>query len=163
MASIPLLWAHPLYTVRMGTPLVICIGNVARGDDGVAHRVAELLAGEDDRGIRIITAPDLDVSMAQDVAEASLLILVDAERRSAPAVRTAALVPGSPTKPTGHGIDAAGLLAVTEALYDAAPPAELVSVSAPEMGHSDRLSSHAEAAAREAAASVLNLIEHRGG
>lgn len=143
----------------MGTALVICIGNRSRGDDGVAHRVAELL-GEQPEAVaaRIVTAPDLDIAMAADVAEASLLVVVDAQRRESPPVRSSPLTPGPSRRPTGHAVDAPGLLAVAETLYGRAPKATLVSVAAPEMGHCDTLSATAEAAALEAAAEVVRLV-----
>jgi len=138
--------------------LVICVGNVARGDDGVAHRVAELLsAAALPVQIRLVTATGLDIAMAQDVSRASHLIVVDAERRDAPRVVVSALAPGTAAH-SGHAIDAPGLLAVAASLYAAAPPATLVSVAAPEMAHGEGLSAKAKAASEEAARVVAALL-----
>lgn len=143
----------------MRTPLIICIGNLARGDDGVAHEVRRLLGHRPlAADATLLTAPDLDVAMASQVAEASLLVLVDAERREDPAVLLQPLEGGVPGSPTGHGIDAPGLLAITEALYGATPPAWLVSVAAPSMSHTTELSAAARTAATEAAAVVERLV-----
>lgn len=143
----------------MDTSLVICVGNAARGDDGVAHRVAQLLedAGLPE-GTTLLTAIDLDVAMAQDVAAASCLVIVDAARRTDPAVATAPLAPGPASRPTGHAIDAASLLGIAEALYGSAPKATLVTVAAPSMEHSEHLSTCATAASNEAAAVVRLLL-----
>lgn len=160
MPSIPFARRCAAYTVSMDTTLIIAIGNVARGDDGVAHAVAELLA-DDDRlpaSARIVTATGLDVAMAADVAAVARVVLVDAERRATPAVRTESLSPGPPSGPTGHAIDSPALLALAEALYGSAPPATLVSVAAPEMGHDEGLSATAETASREAASVVIALL-----
>jgi len=146
----------------MGIVLVICIGNVARGDDGVAHTVAltvrERVRTSEGSHVEIVTATGLDIAMAADVATAERLVLVDAERRDAPPVTTAPILPGPPGGPTGHAIDAPALLSLAAALYGAAPPATLVSVAAPEMGHAEGLSATAEAASIEAASVVLSLL-----
>ena len=138
--------------------LIIGIGNIARGDDGVGHDVARrLLAFGLPADTRVITAVGLDVAMSADVAESDRLLVLDAERRSAPAVEVRTIVPGTAAH-SGHGIDGPGLLAVTHALYDAAPAAFVISIAAPEMGHGETLSATAEAASSEAASVVLDLI-----
>jgi hydrogenase maturation protease len=142
----------------MTRDLIIAIGNVARGDDGVAHDVAaRLLAADLGAETRIISAVGLDVAMAADVAEAARLIVVDAERRDSPAVEVRPIAPGTAAH-SGHSIDAPGLLAVTAALYGAAPGALLVSVAAPEMGHGEGLSAVARAASAEAASTIVGLV-----
>lgn len=146
----------------MVSALVICIGNVARRDDGVAHRVAELVEQHHLPDVRILTAVGLDVAMAEDVAGARRVFLVDADRRQDPAVRVTPLKPGKPTAPTGHSIDAPSLLLLAGTLYDATPPAWLVSVAAPDMSHGEGLSETAEAASTEAASVLISLIGERG-
>ncbi len=146
----------------MDTTLIICIGNMARGDDGVAHRVARLLIDLPlPAGARVITTTDLDVAMAEDVARADLLLVVDALRRSSPPVTVEPLSPGPAVRPTGHTIDAPSLLALAEALYGRAPAATLVAVAAPEMGHAETLSETAEAASIEAASVIASLLDER--
>lgn len=146
----------------MNTALVICIGNVARGDDGVAHSVAELLGSQPPAGTILTVAVDLDVAMARDVAETGLLLIVDAERRSEPAVRVEPIPRGVSGRATGHGMDAPTLLALASSLYGSEPDEALVvSVAAPEMGHDEGLSPIAEAASREAASIVARLIGTR--
>jgi protein-S-isoprenylcysteine O-methyltransferase Ste14 len=46
----------------MPAPAIICIGNVARGDDGVGWRVADLLAERLPEQARLVRAPALDVA-----------------------------------------------------------------------------------------------------
>jgi hydrogenase maturation protease len=147
----------------MDDTLIIAIGNVARGDDGVAHAVAALLANGRTplaSGVRVLTAVGLDVAMADDVANCRRLIVVDAERREAPAVDVRPIVAGVAAH-SGHSIDPPGLLAVAHALYGVSPSATLVGVAAPEMGHSEALSATAEAASREAASVILELMRER--
>ena len=142
----------------MDRNLVIAVGNVARGDDGVAHHVAGLLL---ERGLpddtRLMTAVGLDVAMAADVAEAGSLFVIDADRRDAPAVQVSEIESGTAAH-SGHAIDAPGLLAVTYVLYATSPRARLVSVAAPDMGHGEELSGTARAASEEAARVILDLL-----
>lgn len=142
----------------MNTILVVCIGNVARGDDGVAHAVARLLTkGDLSAETRIITLPDLDVALAEDVANAGLFILVDAARREGPPVVVEPLASAPASRHTGHGIDPGSLLALATSLWGRAPRAITVTVAAPLMGHGEELSATAEAASVEAASVVLDL------
>lgn len=148
------------HTVTMDTALIICIGNVARGDDGVAHHVARRLSELTlPAEVRVVTATDLDVAMAEEVASAGLVLIVDAVRRAFPPVTVEALSPGPAVRPTGHTIDAPSLLALAEALYGRAPAATLVAVAAPEMGHTEALSATAEAASLEAASVIAALLD----
>jgi hydrogenase maturation protease len=142
----------------MTANLIIAIGNVARGDDGAAHHVASLLAEQGlPAATRMLTAVGLDVAMAADVADTDRLIIVDAVRRDAPAVTVEPLVAGTAAH-SGHSIDGPGLLAVTEALYGAAPEAIVVAVASPEMGHGEELSATARAASEEAARVVIDMV-----
>lgn len=139
--------------------LVICIGNVARGDDGVAHSVADILADTAPSDAVVISAVDLDVAMAVDVAQCDLFVVVDAQRRDEPAVLIDSIPSKATGRATGHGMDAPTLLSLAADLYGHAPEtAVLVSVAAPLMGHGVGLSSTAEAASSEAASAVLELI-----
>jgi hydrogenase maturation protease len=142
----------------MDPVLIIAIGNVARGDDGVAHDTAKRLIecglGEN---VRLISASGLDVAMTEDLAHARRLLVLDAERREAPPVEVHTLEPGTAAH-SGHAIDAPGLLAIVHALYGFAPRAKLVSIAAPEMGHTEALSATARAASEEAARVVLGML-----
>lgn len=141
----------------METALVVCIGNRARGDDGVARRVAELLEGRLPDGVRVHSAPQLDVVLADDVADVDLVVFADAHRRDRPAVVVCELSPGT-TGTTAHSLDPAGLLALSAALRGRSPRAVLVSIAAPEMEHDESLSPTAVAASEEAATVILELL-----
>jgi hydrogenase maturation protease len=146
----------------MRDTLVICIGNVARGDDGVGHSVADILTTTAPQDAVVIAAVDLDVAMAVDVAQSDLFIVVDAERRDEPAVLVGSIPSKATGRATGHGMDAPTLLSLAADLYGHAPEtAVIVSVAAPMMGHRVGLSSTAEAASLEAASAVLELIGGR--
>jgi hydrogenase maturation protease len=141
----------------MPAPAIICIGNVARGDDGVGWRVADLLAERLPEQARLVRAPALDVAMADDFEDVGVVVFVDAARRHEPAVRVRRLE-AEPHGEYGHALSPGHLLEIAFALYASRPHAWLVEVAAPEMEHAEGLSETAEAASVEAASAVLRLI-----
>ena len=145
---------------------IIAIGNVARGDDAVAHRVLEhletVLSDEERAGLTLVAVHQLDFGMVADLAETELAIFVDAERRSEPLTDVAELTPG-PGVASLHGVDPEGLLGLAETLYGSAPKGLLVSVAAPVMEHLEGLSETAEAASMEAASVIRALLAEHGG
>jgi Ni,Fe-hydrogenase maturation factor len=95
--------------------------------------------------------------MAESVACSDIVVIVDAIRRESPAVSMERLSAG-PSRPTGHAIDAPGLLSLAKQLYGAEPITWRVAVAAPEMPHREQLSETAETASLEAASVVLRLL-----
>jgi len=142
----------------MEPTLILCIGNKARGDDGAARYVAELLQGRLPDTASLVSTPQLDIVMAEDVAASARVIFVDAARRELPAVHVAPQRPGT-SGTHAHAVDPAGLLSLAETLYNATPPALLVSIAGPEMGHDEGLSETAKAASEEAAFVILGLLQ----
>jgi len=139
---------------------VICIGNNARGDDGAARRVADLLRGRLPDGVALVSRPQLDIVMAEDVAATDLVVFVDAERREEPPVRVEA-VPEATAGSHAHALDPGGLLWLAASVYGGRPEAQLVSIAGPEMPHAEGLSRVAKAASEEAAFVVLDLVRGR--
>ncbi len=142
----------------MEPTLILCIGNKARGDDGAARHVAELLEDRLPDGAVLVSTPQLDIVMAEDVAAAARVLFVDAARRDTPAVHVGPQH-ASAVGTHAHAVDPAGLLSLADTLYDARPPALLVSVAGPEMGHEEGLSAVAKAASEEAAFVILGLLQ----
>jgi len=136
---------------------VICVGNTLRGDDGAAHRVAALLL---ERGTpaSVTTAPQLDITMADDVAACDLLFIVDAERRDLPPFRIDEVFPGAGAN-RGHAVDAQGLLGLSETLFGSAPRCLLVTLAGPHMEHGEMLSKTAVAACEQAATEIDLLVK----
>lgn len=147
--------------MRMPGSLVICVGNVARGDDGVAHRVAALLDGRLPAETRLVTATQLDIAMADEVCEAAVAVFVDAERRGSPPVEVRP-VEAEPHGEFGHALSPGHFLDIAYSLYGARPLAWLVSVAGPEMAHGEGLSPTAATAAEAAVAEVLKLLDAGG-
>lgn len=134
---------------------MICVGNTARGDDGVAHEVARLV-GVEEPSLSMITATSLDVSHAPDAARAERVLVVDACRRTHPLVMVEKVCAAA-DRPGSHGLSPQGLAAVVRDLYAASPEFLLVSVAAPSMEHHEGLSDVARDAARVAADEVRRL------
>lgn len=122
----------------MSLPLVIGIGNPTRSDDGAGHAVvfglSRLVPDGTYRAVHQLT-PDL----AEDLAEADLVVFVDASVRAT----TLQLVPVEPTPvaPGSHITTAGALLHLTELVYGRRPGAALqVEIPAYEMGFGEELS-----------------------
>jgi len=141
--------------------LIICIGNIARGDDAVGWRVAAALEGRLPADVRLLRVHQLDVVLAEDVAHAASVVFVDAERRDLPAVARQPVYEGT-TSVGAHGLDPAGLLGLARGLFGQAPPAELVTVAAPEMAHDEALSPIAVASVQQAAEEILDGLRDSG-
>ncbi len=146
-----------MHTCRMSSSVIIYIGDTMRGDDGVAHRVARLLEGTLPAGTAILAAPQLDVAMADDLAEADLVVFVGAHRREHPAVDVMPVEP-EPHGEFGRPLVPGHLLDVAYALYASRPRAWLVTVAAPETQPGAALSETAEAACNEAASVIRSLL-----
>ena len=118
--------------------LVIGIGNLLRGDDGVGGLLAEELGG---RSVQQLT-PEL----AAELAELEVVLFIDAWL--APAGAKPQLVEVIPVAgaPDTHRLEPAQLLAISQALYGRAPEAHLLQVPAIAFGHGTALSPELQAA-----------------
>jgi hydrogenase maturation protease len=73
-----------------GDVIVLCLGNVLAGDDGIGVHIARALLGEDLAGARVVDGGTLGIELLPVIADAGALILVDAVELGMPAgtVRT---------------------------------------------------------------------------
>jgi hydrogenase maturation protease len=152
--------------------LVVGIGNPLRGDDGVGPGVAARLAALlEARGALVLEVHQLLPELAEDVACASQVVLVDAVAGRAPgSVRVEELLTGTAAGAGGvrealaggafsHGFGCAGLLALAGALYGSAPAARLVGVGIAGTEPGAALSPEVRRALPRAAQAVLEAIE----
>ena len=110
------------------TILVIGYGSTLRSDDGVGQHVAHEVAAQGWPGVRSMALPQLTPELAAEIAQAKLVIFVDAVEGQT-GVQTADV--SSEVGTTGamtHHATPQGLLALAQTLYAACPPAMLVSV-----------------------------------
>ncbi len=133
--------------------LLVAVGNPLRGDDGVAHRVLELLP--EAQQVLQMSRHQLTPEMAEDVAAASEVYFIDADA----AATEAAIEPLAPAAGTAyapaHIFAPSRLVALAIDLYGWKGRAFLCRTPAVDFSPGMRLSALAEAGAR-AAAALLN-------
>jgi hydrogenase maturation protease len=141
--------------------LVIGWGNELRGDDGAGRATAEAVEAADWPGVAAQSVRQLTPELAESCALARTVVFVDAcgaQRGSGICVRP--LAPGPATgRPAalGHGGDPAGILAMADSLYGAAPEAWLVTIPGTSFGHGEPLSAGTREGVRQAVAWISNL------
>ncbi len=114
--------------------LIIGFGNPLRGDDGAGWHAAQRLREQyGPAQVRVIAAQQLAPEMAQDVAQASLVIFVDAEQgECAGRVNCRPVVARAEAPRTfTHDLSPAALVQCARMLYRKNPPAYLVSAALP--------------------------------
>jgi hydrogenase maturation protease len=147
--------------------LVVGYGNTLRGDDGIGWRAAALLA-EDPRlaDAEVLAPQQLTPELAQDVARASLVVLVDARADSGTPgsvrVRRVAARQDGMTA-WSHRLDPAALAGLTNALYGAAPPVYLVSIHGALFDDGEGLSPALEQVLPRVADTVAQLVAEQDG
>ncbi len=148
--------ARPSSAEATGRPLVIAFGNTLLGDDGVGPEVAKALAGR--AGLDVHVVHQMVPELALDVAEAGLVVFVDASRADAE-VRVLPLLPGGEVPTGSHGLGPGGVLALAEALYGRCPPSYLVAVPGRSFELGEGLSGFARDRVPAAVRAVLRLVE----
>jgi hydrogenase maturation protease len=132
--------------------LIIGYGNPLRGDDGLGWHAAQQIAACDwARGAEVIACHQLTPELAAQVGAAGLVIFIDvhcptaAEPATSPEqVRCQRVQPGPTNQPGvgsfSHHLDPAMLLACAQVLYQAAPPAYLLSLTSDYFDYATELS-----------------------
>jgi hydrogenase maturation protease len=156
--------------------LIVGYGNTLRGDDGLGPRVAELLEAHPRlAGATIMQRHQLTPELAADIAEHTLVVLIDASEDVRPgeiAVRRlardrAAVESTSSGMPGGtwtHHVDADSLLALARELWGTAPEVYVVGVGVESMELGESLSPVVERALPEVVETVVRLVAgHRPG
>lgn len=122
--------------------LCISVGNPLRGDDGVAHRVLELL--EPTPGFRFLRCHQLTPELSESIAGAKRVLFIDASLEPGP-VRMeridARLHSGTPL---GHAMTANEVVALAVRLFGFRGEAFLCHVPAADFDGGEKLSAEAE-------------------
>ena len=141
--------------------LVIGYGNPLRSDDGVGWHAASLLA-TDPRlaGARVLTHHQLVPELAEDISQASLVVLVDASTHGEPGSLSVRQIRPRPATPAtwSHHLDPETLAGLANALYGGAPPMVLVSVTAASLAEGDGLSNALQQALPEVVGAVAGVV-----
>lgn len=144
----------------MADILVIGYGNDWRGDDGLGPLIAASVAARNLAGVRVRTALQLLPEFAADLAEARLVVFVDASQDpSESGVQVRALTAEDATDWCTHHADPRSLLALTRALYERIPEAWWLTVSGRNFDMGQGLSDIAEKNARWAIVRLKRLIQ----
>jgi hydrogenase maturation protease len=144
--------------------LVVGYGNPLRGDDGIGWHAARLLA-DDPRlaGARVLACHQLAPELAEDVSQASLVVLVDAAAEGDPGSVAVRQIEPRPATPAtwSHHLDPETLAGLAQTLYGAVPPIVLVSVAAATLAEDDGLSSALQQALPGVVETVAGVVSQR--
>lgn len=123
--------------------LIIGIGNPLRSDDGLGWAVAEQLAQACDTGCEILMVHLLTPELAQRMAAASLVVMIDASREGEPGelrIRPVSLS-ARPGAVGTHYRTPEELAALTLAIYGQCPQVIVVSLTGANFNIGEQLSS----------------------
>ena len=124
-------------------PLIIGIGNPLRSDDGLGWAVAELLSQDGDMGCHIHTVYQLTPELAQWMAAANLVVMIDASHEGEPGellIRSLALS-AQPSAVGTHYTTPEELAALTAAVYNQCPPVVVVTMTGEDFSIGEQFSS----------------------
>jgi hydrogenase maturation protease len=141
--------------------LVVGYGNPLWGDDGVGwHAAGRLAADPRLAGARVLARQQLVPELAVDLAQASLVILVDAAVGAEPgSIQVRRVQPRRPAAGAwSHQLDPESLAGLAESLYGPAPPIVLVAVAAASLDPGERLSAPVERALPEVVEAVAAVV-----
>jgi len=123
-------------------PLIIGIGNPLRSDDGLGWAVVEQLSYDGNIGCDLHTVYQLTPELAQWMAAASFVVIVDANREGEPGelcIRTV-----SPSAQPGaigtHHTTPEELAVLTAAIYGQCPPVVIITMTGVDFGLGECLS-----------------------
>jgi hydrogenase maturation protease len=133
-----------------------------RTDDGLGWHAAQFLREHLPTGqAQVIAAHQLAPEMARAVADASVVIFIDAEQGSMPGhVSARPVLPRAEAPRTfTHHLSPAALVACARLLFQKTPPAHLVTVSAREFAPGENLTTPVAAAVPDVAREVQRIIK----
>jgi len=123
-------------------PLIIGIGNPLRSDDGLGWAVAQQLSQDGDMDCDIRTVHQLTPELAQWMAVANLIVMIDASYEGEPGelrIRPLSL-PAQPGAVGTHYTTPEELVALTVAIYGHCPRVVVVTMTGANFGLGEQLS-----------------------
>lgn len=146
-----------------GNILVIGYGNTLRQDDGVGPYVAEQVAELGIPGVRTLVAAQLNPEHAERVAQARLVVFVDASQAPGRNVGLRPVEPSPTTQLTTHAADPGTVLALARDLYGRRPEAWALTIPASRLGFGEDFTPIAWLGVEEALGQVTTLLRARTG
>jgi hydrogenase maturation protease len=139
--------------------LVIGYGNEMRGDDGLGPYVAKSVSTEDFPGVRVLTARQLLPEFAADLAQAKVVVFVDASVESSEnGVSVRFLAVEDMMGWSTHHADPRALLALAQTIYGRTPEAWWLTVVGRHFEFGEGLSEVAVRNARQAIRRLKSLL-----
>lgn len=124
-------------------PLILGIGNPLRGDDGLGHAVAERLALVRDLNCEIRVVHQLTPELAQSIASAEFVILIDASSEGEPGevrIRELSPSPRSTGAIGAHHMTPQELATFTMIVYGHCPPIMTLTITGADFEMGEHLS-----------------------
>ncbi|HEY7418801.1 MAG TPA: hydrogenase maturation protease [Ktedonobacteraceae bacterium] len=142
--------------------LVIGIGNPLRSDDGLGWAIAHQLSQDGAMNCDIHTVHQLTPELAQDMATARLVVMIDASLEGEPGeLRMREISPATKADAAGtHHTTPEELAALTAAIYGQCPPVLVITVTGANFDVGEQLSSIVARKLPLASAKVHQLISH---
>jgi hydrogenase maturation protease len=136
------------------TLLVIGYGNTLRGDDGVGPRVVEDLAAMNLPGVRTLACQLLTPELAEPIAQAGVVVFVDAAVDTPEEVQWRKLEPNETSQLMAHAADPRTMLALARDVFGRVPEAWWLTIPAIKLDFSEEFSPKAQRGCDQA----VNLI-----
>ena len=137
--------------------LIIGYGNTLRSDDGVGYQIAEIVADWNLPGVKSISCHQLTPELAADMAEAKVVIFVDATIESLSAITVNPLEPEDIQGNLNHHTNPRSLLSLTQAIYGYVPTAYSIAIPGVNFAFGEQLSPSTVAAMKEALEKIKSL------
>ncbi len=142
--------------------LVIGYGNTLRSDDGVGPCLAERVEALKIPRVRVLAVHQLTPDLAADVAEAQLVIFIDATTRAdCDGVEISRIVAAQAEDSVSHSAKPDAILGLSCLLYGHSPEAWLVTIRAVCLDYGESLSPAVAERAEQALAKIHELILNR--
>ncbi len=141
--------------------LIIGYGNSLRGDDGAGQEVADRVNDWNLENVRSLSLHQLTPEVAAAIAEAEIVIFVDAISSSEKPIKQVQIIPLQAQENSSHWThfqDPRSLLLLTQNLYGKTPIAYQVMIPAESFAFGESLSLTTEIAIEQALVEIQNLI-----
>ncbi len=135
--------------------LVIGYGNTLRSDDGVGPKVAEAVGARRLPGVRTMICQQLSPEHAEPISQAHTVVFVDAAMDSPTQVQFRKLEPCDSTQLMAHAADPHTMLALARDVYNHAPEAWWLTISAERFDFGEKFSRRTQSGFHQA----LRLIQ----
>jgi hydrogenase maturation protease len=140
--------------------LVIGYGNELRGDDGVGPYLARTVAECGWPRVTALAVHQLTPELAEMIADAAVVVFVDAHAGSEETVAVRRVDPGAVPRSMGHDCSPGALLRLSQELYGRVPAAWLVTVGGGAFEHGSGLSAAVAACCPIALERIQAIVQH---